>query len=658
MDKLQVRDRQSMMAQVCRRDYSRTLRAVMARAVIVAIALSIVLTSERTATADDATAKDTKAESFLTGVAPLLKTHCIRCHGGKDPKGELSLEPLRDAWNVQKDYELGQRILQVLSNKEMPPEGEPQPDEATVKSAIRALEAELALFDCTKEKHPGRVTIRRLNRAEYNNTVQDLVGINFKPADDFPSDDVGHGFDNIGDVLSIPPILLEKYLNAAEAIVDRVFKDPAARNQIVQHERLFGEAYRGDAARKSLSDFATRAFRRPAMRQEVDRLMRLMQLCKERGSADEESFQMAMIAVLSSPHFLFRVERDPAEDDQDKIRELSDYEIASRLSYYLWSTMPDAELFELAKQKKLRNPDVLRQQVQRMLQHPKANALVKNFAGQWLQLRDLPNMTPDPERFPDFDEALRTSMARETELFFEAMVREDRSVLEFLDADFSFINERLARHYGIKDVTGDEFRRMPLGDQRRGVVTHGSILLLTSNPTRTSPVKRGKWILENILGDAPPPPPPGVDELQEEGELLGSLRERMEQHRANEACAVCHRTMDTLGFGLENFDAIGAWRKQDGMATIDPSGALPGGKEFQGPKELMKILVQEKRPEFCRCLTEKMLTYSLGRGLQSNDRCAVDGIMKQLAERGYRFSALVESIVTSDPFLLREAKRE
>jgi hypothetical protein len=245
-------------------------------------------------------------------------------------------------------------------------------------------------------------------------------------------------------------------------------------------------------------------------------------------------------------------------------------------------------------------------------------------------------------------------MQRETETFFETIIREDRSVLEFLNADFTFLNERLARHYGIDGVSGEELQRVTLTGQRRGVLTQGSILLITSNPTRTSPVKRGKWILDNILGDPPPPPPPGVEELQEDGELLGSLRERMEQHRAKETCAVCHRDMDTLGFGLENFDAVGAWRERDGQAEINAAGTLPGGVEFRGPQELMQILAEKKSDDFCRCLTEKMLTYALGRGLQPSDRCAVDAILAELRENDYRFSALVNGIVHSDPFLMRE----
>ncbi len=338
--------------------------------------------------------------------------------------------------------------------------------------------------------------------------------------------------------------------------------------------------------------------------------------------------------------------------------QLNGFELASRLSYFLWSSMPDQRLFDLAQAGELNKRDVLVAEAKRMLADPKSRALVDNFAGQWLQLRDLSRLMPDPEKFPDFDGALRTAMRRETEMFFETMIREDRSVLELLDANFTYVNERLARHYGIPEVSGDRFQRVPLADGRRGVLTHASILLLTSNPTRTSPVKRGKWILENMLAEPPPPPPANVPELEEDAETLGSLREQMEQHRANASCAVCHRTMDALGFGLENFDAIGAWRDKDGQYTIDASGELPGGRKFDGAAELVKILVDEKKDEFCRCLAGKLLVYGLGRGLGSYDRCTVNDCVAIMKENEYRFSALVTAIVTSDPFTLREAKRE
>jgi hypothetical protein len=295
-----------------------------------------------------------------------------------------------------------------------------------------------------------------------------------------------------------------------------------------------------------------------------------------------------------------------------------------------------------------------------MLADPKSQALVENFAGQWLQLRNLDTAAPDKGRYTDFDEPLRRAMRRETELFFAAIMNEDRSVLDFIDGDFTFIDERLARHYGIPDVKGNEFRRVQLNrHQRGGVLTHASVLTVTSNPTRTSPVKRGKWVLENILGTPPPPPPPNVPELKEEavGELTGSLRQRMEQHRAKADCAVCHERMDPLGFGLENYDGIGAWRTREGQFEIDASGVLPGGQSFSGPRELKSIL-KARQDEFVKCLTEKMLTYGLGRGVEYSDRGAVHDIAGAVEAGGYKFSSLILAIVNSEPFQKRRGNSE
>jgi hypothetical protein len=390
----------------------------------------------------------------------------------------------------------------------------------------------------------------------------------------------------------------------------------------------------------------------------VNRLLELGHTAIQQGDSFEEAAQLILQAVLVSPHFLFRVELDPAEDDSDGIRTLNEYELATRISYFLWSSMPDDELFEHARQGTLRQQ--LDDQVQRMLADPKSEALVQNFALQWLGLRNLDMATPDDALFPTFDDSLRKAMRTETEMFFGNLIREDRSVLDLIDADYSFLNEPLARHYRIDGVKGAQFRRVSLGGTPRGgVITQASVLTVTSNPTRTSPVKRGKWILDNILGEPPPDPPPNVPQLAEDEQavLSGSLRERLELHRSKETCAVCHRKMDALGFALENFDAVGAWRTKDGEFDIDPSGVLPGGQEFSGPSELKTILKTSDLESFARCLTEKMLTYALGRGLEYYDRCAVDRIRQALAKNDYKFSTLVLEIIKSDPFQKRRAKR-
>lgn len=608
-----------------------------------------------TASAGAAETDAADSTHFAAQIAPFLNNHCVACHSGDEPEGGIRFDKYRDSANVQTDYELWEKAARLIREHQMPPADEEQPTTDEIIAITAAINTELKTFDCSTASHPGRVTLRRLNKAEYNNTIRDLVGLDLKLADDFPADDVGSGFDNIGDVLSIPPVLLEKYLAAAESVAERIFGDKDAKKPVLVHEAANDEQ-RVEVARRHVREFAARAFRRPITGDEEQRLFAIMSFAWEQDSSEEEIFQTVITAILSNPHFLFRVERDPTADDEDGIRNLDGFELASRLSYFLWSSMPDEQLFELARSGELTKPDVLVAQAKRMLADPKSRALVDDFAGQWLQLRDVSRLQPDRDKFPAFDDELRTAMRRETELFFENMIRENRNVLEFLNADFTFVNERLAKHYGIDGITGAEFQRVSLAAGRRGVLTHAGILMLTSNPTRTSPVKRGKWILDNILAEPPPPPPANVPELDEDGETLGSLREQMEQHRENPACAVCHTKMDAIGFGLENFDAIGAWRDRDGRFEINAGGELPGGHKFNGAGDLMQILAEEKKTEFSRCLTSKMLTYALGRGLSSYDRCAVNEIVAALEQGEYRFGNLVAAIVTSDPFTQREVR--
>jgi mono/diheme cytochrome c family protein len=737
---------------------------------------------------------------FQQRVAPLLAKHCTSCHGGEKPKGGLDL--LRVAGDASGPRARGtwEAVLDRIESGDMPPPDRPRPTEAEVTTIRDWIARRLSRPDCLGPADPGRVTLRRLNRAEYNNTVRDLVGIDFKPADDFPSDDVGYGFDNIGDVLSLPPILLEKYFAAAERIVEQAIVvderpepptrrreaedlparaggtpvakvgralDPGGRmaaqvllsqdgeyavrvrafgrggpgrmaltiddrptlavevaateqapgvfearailksgrrNFVVTHpgdessgssadsqgrslvvdwieargpypdpaalpeshrrilfRRPTDQADQAEVARAILERFASRAFRRPATPDEVAALVKLVALAGQNGDRFEQGIRLAVQAVLVSPHFLFRVERGRPDAPSAGPVPLTDWELASRLSYFLWSSMPDDELFELARRGTLHTPEVLDAQVGRMLKDPRSRALVENFAGQWLQLRNLKGVSPDRDRYPDFDEPLRAAMRRETELFFDSILREDRSILEFLDADYTFVNERLARHYGLSGIRGEAFRRVRLeGVRRGGLITQASVLTVTSNPTRTSPVKRGKWILEQILGTPPPPPPPDVPELKDDakGALSGTtLRQRMEQHRANPNCASCHARLDPIGFGLENYDAIGAWRERDGDQPIDASGALPSGRAFRGSDGLKRAL-KERPTQFARCLTEKMLTYAIGRGLDYPDRCVVDRVVGELEKDGHRFARLVREIVKSDPFLKRTGREE
>jgi hypothetical protein len=394
--------------------------------------------------------------------------------------------------------------------------------------------------------------------------------------------------------------------------------------------------------RKIISNLAYRAFRGPVGAQRIDQLIAISQGTRKRGGSYAEGISLALATILASPSFLFRVDAEPGNP----------FALASRLSYFLWSSMPDDELLRSAERGNLNQPDVLRAQMRRMLADPKAHALAENFAGQWLEIRRLESAQPDRERFPDFDEYLRTSMIKETEMFFQYVMRQDRSVLDFINGPYSFLNERLARHYGIAGVTGSEFRKVDLiGTGRSGIITHASVLAVSSYGNRTSVVLRGKWILENILNAPPPPPPANVPSLDEDAVgASASLRQQMEQHRKNPTCATCHTRMDPLGFGLENYDAVGAWRKMDGKFPIDPSGVLPDGRAFQGADGLKDILAAN-RDAFAECLAEKMLIYALGRGVTREDQPTVRQIVTRMSSNDYRFSSLVDGIVHSPLFL-------
>lgn len=750
------------------------------------------------------------AGEFADDVQPLLAKHCVACHGQQMQMAELRLDQFQDEPEALRYPGIWDDVLRVTTLGKMPPPGSPAPTKPELESLAGWIESNRSAMELHRTTQARRVTARRLNRAEYNNTVRDLLGINVRPADAFPVDDSGYGFDNIADVLSISPLLMEKYIAAAgklarAAVWDRPrsaeptrFRIQAARDasnsaaigQIspftadgsihlsfefpasgfyefafgaidrrqrseengrylpdmepppprlmtmrldslrmatkaveaaqyfdrservthriepgttdiwvgfidqagdpmdpnteysqrklwvdyleingpfdaeplplpASHHRLLvcrpdGEEPWEPCARRIIERLALRAYRRPPAGSELQRLMRLAGRSMRDGESFEGMIQTVLQTVLVSPQFLFRIERSPAQSSDQPARELDDFELASRLSYFLWSSMPDDALFEAAATGSLRSAEALRRQTKRMLADPRSSALVENFGGQWLQLRNLAQAQPDAERFPAFDEELRESMLRESELFFDSIVREDRSILDFLDSDFTFVNESLARHYGIGDVSGAEFRRVELpNEQRGGLLGQASLLTISSYPTRTSPVLRGLWVLENILGQSPPPPPPDVPELEiQEGPLGGTLREQLEAHRSNAGCMSCHRVMDAIGFGLENYDATGRWRERERDLPLDTSGTLPGDYSFQSPAELRKILVETEAQSFSRTLAKKLLTYALGRGVDRHDNPAVDEIQRQVVDADYRFSALVGAIVSSEPFRL------
>jgi hypothetical protein len=722
----------------------------------------------------------------------------------------------------------------------MPPQDQPRPEAAEAASFVAGMRQRYAEADLRAPADPGRVTMRRLNRVEYRNTIRDLAGVDFDPTTDFPSDEIGYGFDTIGDVLTVSPLLMERYLDAAEAVMERAipstpppvvkrrrqaqYTEPAspdgkrlmvagfrrmstagkaaielgpinapfeweADGEYELHTKVYAAAdapqpvrvtllvsgkdlpqpaaqedldrlsgavprtarilgsfvvtgtskqtandftvrvppllgrdrlliaiekptmvairapenteatdseettdapattvfveglnlsgpldsrpatqkqllacaatgSQEDQTREVLGRFLRRAFRRRVEPGELDRHVALVDKAVKSGRDWHAGVQFAMQAALCSPKFLFHVESDD-QPDAEGVHSLDEFQLASRLSFFLWSTMPDDELLDLADRGQL--SENLGTQVRRMLADPRAAALVTSFAMQWLQLKRIEFISPDGELFPTFNNDLRTAMLQETELFVGGVFHEDRSVLELIDADSTFVNAPLAKHYGLEDAyrkaggKGKEFRRVTTADRTRGgLLSQAGILTATSNPTRTSPVKRGRWVLEQMLGEPPPPPPPNVPELEEnEGvSTTASLRERMEMHRRNAACAGCHARMDAIGFALENYDAVGAFRTDDGTFDIDADGTFPDGTSFSGPAGLKDVLLAKKR-EFCRCLTEKMMTFALGRGLQPADRPTIERVVDRLESQDYKVSALVAGIVTSDAFRQR-----
>lgn len=493
---------------------------------------------------------------------------------------------------------------------------------------------------------PGGKTIHRLNRVEYNNTVRDLLNTALKPAVDFPSDDHGYGFDNIADVLSLSPLQLELYERASERLVDEAFAKPEMVSKLIPCK--IEEA---DCAKTALSAWAMRAFRRPATDDDMSKLMAFITLAKGEGQSTLEGFKLAIRATLVSPHFIFRVELDPDPSKPDA-HALSDYELASRLSYFMWSSMPDDTLFASAAANKLHEPDELKAQTLRMLADPRADALVGNFAGQWLQTRAIDDVTVEAKAFPGFDEPLRKSMKKEAELFFGEFLRGDHDMKGFLTADFTFMDARLATHYGVPAPTTPWQKTTMDTTKRRGLLGIASVLTTTSYPNRTSPVKRGRWVLEQLLCTPPPPPPPGVEGLEPEATPTGTVRERMEAHRKQPVCASCHTMMDPIGFGLEKFDGIGKWRTEELGFPIDSTGKLPiSGQTFNGGAELAVALSEDTRVG--RCIAQHLFTYALGRGPTVNDQIYLDEIAANTQTGGNRMKDLIVQITSSEPFRMR-----
>jgi Protein of unknown function (DUF1592)/Protein of unknown function (DUF1588)/Protein of unknown function (DUF1587)/Protein of unknown function (DUF1585)/Protein of unknown function (DUF1595) len=744
------------------------------------------------------------------------KVYCDTCHFGPKARAKLNLESL-DLSNLGNNGETWEKVLRKLRNREMPPVGNPRPQEATYQALVAAIESERDRV-AEVRPNPGRPTLHRLNRTEYANAVRDLLALEIDVSELLPADDIGYGFDNIGDVLQVSPVLLERYLSAARKIsrtavgdmtlppsyqtytiphgliqddrlsetapvgsrggtairhffpVDgeyeisvtlqrnrndeylglererkldlrlddqrlQLFTIPASKKKIVlgggtppdadlkarlsvkagareigalflkdtllqegiidkvrdddvktyfegvgsvtvagpfnvegpghtvTRDKIFichpsGSTDEMACAEKILSNLAHRAYRRPVSADDMPQLLALYKEGAENGGF-ETGVRLALQKILVSPEFLFRAEIDPPNAAPGTVYRVSDIELASRLSFFLWSSIPDDELLAVAEKGQLHDPAVLKAQVKRMMADARSESLIKNFVGQWLFLRNVSRISPDTTTFMTFDENLRRSMAKETELLVESQVREDHSVVDLLSTDYTFLNQRMAEHYGIKGIYGNEFRRVKLDDPRRyGLLGQASILAVTSYPNRTAPTIRGKWVLEQLLGTPPPPPPPNVPSLKDDQTTQKlTMRQRMEMHRASPQCAACHRMTDPLGFALDNFDGIGSWRDNTGPGTgpIDSSGTLPDGTPFNGPEGLRKVLVK-KRDMFVENFTERLLTYALGRGVEEYDHSVIRKITREASADDQKWSSIILGIVNSTPFQMRRTK--
>ena len=607
------------------------------------------------------------ADPFAAEVRPFLDSYCAKCHNATKKLGGLDLSPFKTQADAAKDAPMWLGLAERAMAYEMPPEGSKQPSGdarrkllAWAKSVVpkKGDDCNAIASDGNQSFYKGHVMSRRLTRAEYDNTVRDLTGLDLKPSGTFPTDGAGgEGFDTVGDALFTSPIHVEQYLAAADRIVSAVWADPAARKRLVAAEPGPTLPPR-NAARVVTAAFAERAFRRPVTAAEVDRLLTVFDKAVARGEPWDSAVRLPLKAALISPHFLFLAEPEP--EHGEGVVSLASYPLASRLSYFLWATMPDAELFALAKAGKLADDAVLRDQVRRMLKDPKARGLAESFALQWLDLRALGgNARPDAGRFPEFNDKLADDMRQEVVLLFDHVTRDNRPLTELIDADYTFANDRLAKLYGLTGVTGPHMRKVPLTDRARGgAMTTAAVLTATSYPLRTSPVLRGRWVLEEVLGSKVPPPPPGAGELPPDDKAAKGLsfRQQLEAHRKRAECAACHARMDPLGFGLENFDPIGRWRTEAGGVAVDSTGELPGGKRFAGPVELKRVLL-DRKPEFLRTLTRKLLGYALGRQLYRFDDCVIDDTLKALAADGDRAGVVFERIVLSYPFRHRFVKK-
>ncbi len=615
---------------------------------------------------------------FDTQIRPMMAKKCFECHNTGSPKGGVNLDNYKEKDRVITDGQFWLKVLDQIKTREMPPKNKPMLSEEEYTLLVEGLNA--ILETSLKEKVPGQIVIRRLSHSEYQYTVKDLTGVDFDARNYFPSDGSGGGgFDNQGGSLFFTPLKFERYYDAAETIVGKMEEDESLWNKMVPDEyspsvftrlaiwikSLWVEGYNGAtharlAAEKTLYPFATRAYRRFLKDNEKEQLTKLFtQVYDSKDSVDNpqrfnESIAQTFKMVLVSPNFLYRAEEEP---EIKGAYPLSNFELATRLSYFLWASMPDDELFALAYAGQLQDTVVLETQVKRMLADPKAKRFAESFSTQWLGINKLldPQPLADPERFPDFDLSIRKALYSETVEYFYYVLTGSKNMMELVNSNYTFLNDQLAEYYGIEGVDNKDMQRTLLADTRRGgVLGMGSVLTVTSLPVRTSPVLRGKWVMEQIMGISPPPPPPEVAEL-ESSEAAHSelgLRKLLEVHRSKPACFSCHQKMDPLGLGLENFDAIGRWRDTYGKAAIDASGTLADGREFNGPDEL-KILLTSEKEKIARNLSSKMLSYALGRGLQFTDEPALRKLESTLLENDFNPDPFILELVKSYPFRMK-----
>lgn len=610
---------------------------------------------------DEAIAATKRAQAlkvFKSQVTPFIANHCSRCHGDKKRKGAVTFTYALRNPGAASFKLLWERASDQMKTRNMPPhDEEDQPTEQERREIVEWINGVKYL----SPRDPGQFIIRRLSKVEYGNTLHDLLGVDPQLAHDLPDEVVGAGYTN-----TLSPLLMEQYLAIANDALNQVIAPPGTPPTAVQ-QRLFGAAPAAGAdakaaARKVARPLARLAYRRPPSDAEVDLLLRVFALATDQGKSYPEALRLMLKAVLVSPQFLFitpgvtDTSRSTAAGD---IVPLDDYQLASRLSYLLWATMPDAKLSSLADAGKLHDPAILAAQARRMMLDPRSRALFDGFGAQWLGLDKLAGKPFDETKFPQMTSTMRTAMYDEARLFFDSVVRENRSLTTFIDGDYSFINATLAPIYGLQTtVTGPEMRKVKLTNANRGgILTMPGTLAMSSFPNRTSAVNRGVWVLEQVLGEHVPPPPPDVPSLEKQDHqkvATLTLRQRTELHRTNPVCANCHKILDPIGFGLENFDAIGHWRDtdDDSGGPIDATGELPGGQRFNTPRDLKHIIVARK-DDFCRNLTGKLLAYALCRQLEGYDEVVVDQLAQHIAKDDYRMQSLVIGVVTSYPFTHR-----